>query len=143
MTGLRTTSQELIDQHVGARIRHGRMLLGWSQSELAAALGVTFQQIQKYESGANRISAARLWQIAQRFGLPPDWFFEELPGDLAPVPDPNADQRPDMICKRETLEFVRALQEVRDPRVCRMLYNLVLAIAREADELPDVAAAAE
>ncbi len=68
-----------VDKHVGSRIRQQRTLLGWSQSKLAEAIGLTFQQVQKYEKGSNRIGASRMWQFAQALGVPVASFFEGLP----------------------------------------------------------------
>lgn len=72
-------SNHPIDQHVGARVRHGRMLVNISQTELGNAVGVTFQQIQKYEKGANRISVSKLARIAEVLQQPVSWFFEGAP----------------------------------------------------------------
>lgn len=68
-----------VDVHVGAKIRQQRTLLGMSQSRLAEAVGLTFQQIQKYEKGANRIGASRMWQFAKALGVPVESFFDGLP----------------------------------------------------------------
>ncbi|PTX54128.1 transcriptional regulator with XRE-family HTH domain [Litoreibacter ponti] len=68
----------VVDIHVGKRLRHQRWLVGMTQSELADALGIRFQQIQKYETGANRISASRLWDIAQAMDVPVSYFFDGL-----------------------------------------------------------------
>jgi len=73
-----------IDVHVGHRVRERRTLLGLSQSHLAEQVGLTFQQIQKYERGTNRISASRLWQLSEVLGVPISWFFEDLDGGAAP-----------------------------------------------------------
>ena len=67
-----------IDLHVGQRLRQRRCLLGLTQQRLAAAVGIKFQQIQKYESGANRVSASRLWALAQALQTPVSYFFEDL-----------------------------------------------------------------
>lgn len=67
-----------VDLHVGRRVRSRRMTLGMTQSELAGQMGLTFQQLQKYESGANRISASRLWEIAKILDVPVVWFFEDF-----------------------------------------------------------------
>lgn len=73
-----------IDIHVGQRVRERRTLLGLSQSHLAEQVGLTFQQIQKYERGTNRISASRLWQLSDVLGVSISWFFEDLDGEMAP-----------------------------------------------------------
>jgi transcriptional regulator with XRE-family HTH domain len=73
-----------IDQHVGSRVRMRRLMLAMSQEKLGAALGLTFQQVQKYERGTNRIGASRLQQISQILQVPVAFFFEGLPSELAP-----------------------------------------------------------
>ena len=78
-----------VDVHVGKRIRHRRWLLDTTQQQLADQVGIKFQQIQKYETGANRVSASRLWDIAAALGVPVSFFFEDMeraePADLARV----------------------------------------------------------
>ncbi|MCG8548256.1 MAG: helix-turn-helix transcriptional regulator [Alphaproteobacteria bacterium] len=88
-----------IDIHVGRRVRIRRVLCGLSQTALAEQLGLTFQQLQKYESGANRISASRLWQIAQILDVPIAWFFMGI--------DDDTERLEEFRTKRETLELVR------------------------------------
>lgn len=88
-----------VDVHVGRRVRIRRVLCGLSQTALADQLGLTFQQLQKYESGANRISASRLWQIAQILDVPISWFFMGI--------DDDTDKLEEFRTKRETLELVR------------------------------------
>ena len=73
-------SPDPIDRHVGSRIRMRRIMLGMSQETLGEALGLTFQQVQKYEKGTNRIGASRLWQIAETLGIPVESFYEGLQG---------------------------------------------------------------
>ena len=81
--GLQARTPHPVDLHVGARIRMRRRMLKISQMELAAALNLTFQQVQKYERGANRISASMLWRTARRLQVELSYFFEGLPGDGA------------------------------------------------------------
>ena len=69
-----------IDKHVGSRVRMRRLVLGFSQTRLAEAIGITFQQVQKYENGRNRVGASRMQQIANFLQVPPAFFFEGLPG---------------------------------------------------------------
>lgn len=152
MASRRTTSEQLIDRHVGARMRHGRVLLGLSQTKLASDLGITFQQVQKYESGANRIGASRLWQIAKRLGLSPGWFFQDMPDSVAAATRvdplvkgraPAADGGSELFRTRETLEYVRALQRVSDPRVRRLLYDLAMTLGADPNDQRGAAPAAE
>ena len=125
-----------IDIHVGLRVRLRRTLLGWSQEKLAQALGLTFQQVQKYERGANRISASRLYQASRALGVPVAWFFEELSEEAAAAsatPEVLAGEKdasdPDRrLLRRETLELVRAYYGINDVRLRRRLYEMAKAM---------------
>ena len=112
-----------IDIHVGLRVRQRRVLCGLSQTELASRIGVTFQQLQKYEKGTNRISASKLWQISQVLYVPVQWFFMEFS-------EPNEDEahQESFRMKRETLELVRNYVAV-PPDVQQKFLSLVKSIA--------------
>ncbi|MBX6366786.1 MAG: helix-turn-helix transcriptional regulator [Rhodospirillales bacterium] len=112
-----------IDRLVGARLRERRLLLGLSQQQLAKALGITFQQVQKYENGVNRISASRLWDISRRLEVPIEWFFGVSGAKGRPVPSAVPD-----LMRRETIELVRNYFAIPDPELRRAL----LALARAA-----------
>lgn len=116
-----------IDVHVGQRVRQRRVLCGLSQTELANAIGLTFQQLQKYERGMNRISASKLWQISQVLDVPVQWFFKEFA-----EPKDDEDKRKESFhMKRETLELVR--NYVAAPSdVQRKFLSLVKSIANSA-----------
>ena len=115
-----------IDVHVGGRVRLRRTLLGMSQERLAEALDLTFQQIQKYESGMNRIGASRLYHLSLIFGVPMSDFFEGLE-------DKTSRQSPDdMAVKRETMKLVRAYYRIRDPKVRDALRRMTIAMAKGA-----------
>lgn len=128
-----------IDQHVGLRLRQRRALLGMSQTALGVAVGLTFQQVQKYERGANRISASRLVEFARVLDVPPDYFFEGLPagadsdqpgrkrGD-ANRTDVASGPNLDPMIKRETLELVRAYYKIRAPSVRKRIFETVKAL---------------
>lgn len=120
-----------IDSHVGGRVRMRRILAGMSQEKLGDALGVTFQQVQKYEKGANRIGASRLQQISKVLDVPPSFFFEGAPtGDLAPRPGfAETSQVVDFLSTVEGLNLNRAFASIRDAKVRRKVVELVLAIA--------------
>ena len=122
-----------IDVHVGRRVRIRRVLCGMSQTALATELGLTFQQLQKYESGANRISASRLWQISQTLDVPVAWFFYGLDGE--PFDDPSHGLR----TKRDTLELVRSIQAC-PPDVQKQLRGLVKIVADSQPAEPVAAA---
>lgn len=128
-----------VDIHVGSRVRLCRTLKGLSQQKLAQALGLTFQQVQKYERGANRIGASRLFELSQILEVPPSFFFEGAPmmdgetaSDVTGLSEPE--QAPfdsEKLFRREILEFVRAYDRIRDPSVRKRLFELVKAIGAE------------
>lgn len=127
-----------IDVHVGARLRLRRTLLGLSQEKLGEAVGITFQQLQKYERGANRISASRLFNLAQVLGVPVSFFFDDMPGPDAAVIDGEDEVAPvseteefESMARRETLELVRAYYRIGDPAVRRRTFELVKALGGE------------
>ena len=133
-----------IDKHVGERIRYRRILLGLSQQRLAQDIGLTFQQIQKYEKGVNRISASRLLEIAMVLGVPINFFFAEMTdnaGDGAaashapPGPDvpPTDMERFGDGSGRETLELVRAYYGVKDRTTRKRLLSMMRAIGESAE----------
>jgi transcriptional regulator with XRE-family HTH domain len=129
-----------IDVHVGARIRLRRTLLGISQEKLAETIGLTFQQVQKYEKGTNRVSSSRLVDLANALDVTVSYFFEEMSaGVSAQTPSElmRTKQRPatidnenDPLAKRETLEFVRAYYKIEDPAVRKRLAELTKVIAK-------------
>jgi transcriptional regulator with XRE-family HTH domain len=130
-----------VDVHVGARVRLRRKLLGMSQTKLADALGLTFQQVQKYERGANRIGSSRLYDLSRVFDVPIEHFFEDMPADIAassPAKGRGKAKKPpgyelDPIAKRETLELVRAYYNIEDANVRQRLREMAKALGA-ADE---------
>ncbi len=122
-----------IDQHVGSRVRLRRVMLGMSQEKLGNALGVTFQQVQKYEKGTNRIGASRLQAISKLLDAPPSYFFEGAPAAMVgPNPDLENGVRPyipDMVTTAEGLQLNRAFAKIRDPKVRRRIVDLVFQVA--------------
>jgi transcriptional regulator with XRE-family HTH domain len=125
------------DVHVGARVRLRRTLLGMSQEKLGEALGLTFQQVQKYERGANRIGASRLHQLSRVLDVPVAYFFDEMeaPGGARGMGLAEAkagDYEADPMMKRETLELVRAYYRILDPGVRKKLFELAKALAKSA-----------
>jgi transcriptional regulator with XRE-family HTH domain len=125
----RTGQPNPIDIHVGRRVRQRRTLLGLSQEKLGEAVGLTFQQIQKYERGANRISASRLYALSNVLDVSVPFFFEEMPAEISgeSVPGLVEDKKegPDPLAKRETLELVRAYYRIKSPSVRERLFKLV------------------
>ncbi len=112
-----------VDVHVGGRVRACRTLIGMSQTELGKRVGLTFQQIQKYEKGMDRITASRLWVISLVLGRPISWFFEGIGKQKRKGDDPLA--------KRETLQLVRYLSAC-DPEVQKHLAAMIDAVAGKA-----------
>jgi len=125
-----------VDVHVGSRIRLRRTLLGMSQEKLGKAIGLTFQQVQKYERGTNRVGSSRLYQLAKVLNVPVSFFFDDLPAEIAgPAPgfaEPAADFDPNPLTKRETLELVRAYHRIPDRAVRRRVFDLVKALGAES-----------
>jgi transcriptional regulator with XRE-family HTH domain len=113
-----------IDVHVGGRVRLRRTLLGMSLEDLGEALDLTFQQVQKYERGTNRIGASRLYQLSLIFDVPVEYFFEELEG--------KGSSSDDVMLKRETLELVRAYYRIRDPKLREALHAMIKAMGKRA-----------
>lgn len=124
-----------IDLHVGARVRQRRTLMGLSQEKLGNRLNLTFQQVQKYERGANRIGASRLYELSRVLDVPVSYFFDEAPDTGAqPIEglaeaSASADFDPDPMARRETLELVRAYYRIEDEPTRRKLFELAKSIA--------------
>ena len=119
-----------IDKHVGSRVRMRRMMLGMSQSTLADGLDLTFQQVQKYEKGTNRISASRLQHISQILQLPVTFFFEGTPGQSKAKDDaPSLACVTDFLATRNGLALTKAFMKIKDDKLRRNIVNLVEEIA--------------
>ena len=118
-----------VDVHVGARIRARRLLLGLNQETLANALGLTFQQVQKYESGANRVSASRLFETAEVLGVTPEYFFGGLSFDDEPEQTPEERRVHDMMQRPEAIELVRVYYGISDPAIRRQLLEMARVMA--------------
>jgi transcriptional regulator with XRE-family HTH domain len=133
-----------IDVHVGSRIRLRRTLLGMSQERLGEALGLTFQQVQKYERGVNRVGASRLFDLSRVLDVPISFFFDDMPEPLAAVYGSNSTRRgagfaeaqegfgDDTLNRRETLELVRAYYRITDPSVRKRVFELIKSLVPEA-----------
>jgi len=123
-----------IDIHVGSRVRMRRTLLGMSQEKLGNALGLTFQQIQKYERGANRIGSSRLFKLSQILDVPVNYFFDDMADASGKRSKGLGEGGPrhfeaDQLSKRETLELVRAYYRITDAKIRKRTFELVKAIA--------------
>ena len=127
-----------IDVHVGTRVRLRRTLLGMSQERLGEALGLTFQQVQKYERGVNRVGASRLFDLSRILDVPISFFFDDMPDSLAAAfggqpsgrriagfADTQDGFADDTLNRRETLELVRAYYRITDPAVRKRVFDLI------------------
>ena len=133
-----SSNPDPIDVHVGHRVRLRRTLLGMSQVKLGGALDLTFQQIQKYEKGANRIGSSRLYKLSLVLDVPVSYFFDEMPNSGKKISgfgeDETAEFENDQILKRETLELVRGYYRIIDPAVRKRMFDLVKAVGYSEDQ---------
>lgn len=139
MGSRRDSRTAYVDAHVGNQIRKRRILMGFSQTRLGDSLGLSFQQVQKYERGIDRISVGRLVQMAEVLEVPITYFFEELSPGLDVVAEGRAPEdglaaaesamAGDPMAKRETLELVRAYYEIDQPELRRNVFGLIRSIA--------------
>ena len=128
-----------IDIHVGSRVRLRRNLLGMNQTDLGKAVGTSYQQIQKYERGVNRVGASRLFNLGRALDVPVSFFFEDLSPEAAGggkrrarglSEAPASVLEPDSLSKRETVELIRAYYRVKDPRVRKRVLDLLQALGK-------------
>ena len=140
----RITNNNAVDMHVGNRVRLRRTLMGMSQEQLGSSLNITFQQVQKYERGANRISASRLWDISQILDVQIGYFFDDMTentmrssprrvsrSEFIGSEDENAR---DPMVRRETLELVRTYYSIKIPKVRKRISEMVKSIAVTINE---------
>lgn len=136
----RTDGPDPVDVHVGARLRLRRNLLGMSQEQLGKASGLTFQQIQKYERGTNRMGASRLFQLGRLLNVTVAYFFEEFSAAAVSPAQGFRDNEQtslegvpagdnEILQRRETLELIRAYYRITDPKQRRTVYNLIKSMA--------------
>lgn len=120
-----------VDEWVGKRLRARRVLVGMSQETLGHAVGLTFQQIQKYENGANRIGASRLYEFSRVLDVPVSYFFDEMPWAVKNGTSDklNKDGLDDVLHHRESIKLVRAFTAIKDRRNRQNLINLANALA--------------
>lgn len=132
-----------VDVYVGRRLRLRRLYLGMSQKSLARAIGLTFQQIQKYERGQNRISASRLFDLSRVLDVPVIFFFDDIPEALAQLGPTGRDEKPmvpsvilaraDSLAERETVEFVKSYNAIGDRNLRRSICKITEALAVDAE----------
>lgn len=136
-----------VDVHVGAKVKSRRLMMGLSQEELAKSIGLTFQQVQKYERGTNRISVSRLTDISRALKVPVDFFLEGCSNvllgaasavrkpALRGVSDtPQAMLEPDPMTKRDVLELIRAYEQISTPQLKKQLLEMAKALAKSGAE---------
>ena len=116
-----------VDAHVGKRIRHRRWMVGMTQQQLADKVGIKFQQIQKYETGMNRVSASRLWDISEALGVPIAFFYEGLQANAAPAEDSGSD----LLADKEALLLVRTYYAIPEAQR-RRLFELAKVLSEAA-----------
>ncbi|MEK9978490.1 MAG: helix-turn-helix domain-containing protein [Paracoccaceae bacterium] len=119
-----------VDVHVGRRIRHRRWLVGMTQQQLAQHVGIKFQQIQKYETGANRVSASRLWDISETLEVPISFFFEGLEREQAQQSATDS-VPPDLMGDKEALELIRSYYSIPENQR-RRLFDLARVLSNVA-----------
>ncbi len=125
----------MVDVYVGKRLRMRRTILGMSQEAIGNAIGVTFQQIQKYERGINRMGASRLYDFSRILGVPVSYFFEGLSDEGGSseynkgMADDASEFEHEKLSTRETLEMMRAYYRISDPQVRKRVFDLVKSLA--------------
>ena len=124
----RTDNEVLIDQHVGERLKQRRLMQRMSQTDLGNALGITFQQIQKYEKGSNRIGASRLWRLSQVLSVPITYFFEGLE-QHGHGTQHRDDDLTTFLKNRESVKLVRDFHAIKDQSVRQKVYGLIKALS--------------
>ena len=132
-----TANPNPVDIHVGSRVRLRRTLLGMSQEKLGNALSLTFQQVQKYERGTNRIGSSRLYLLSQVLDVPVAFFFDDMAPEVAAGQEDFAAAaastfHQDDLARRETLELVKAYYKIKDAGARKRLFELVKALAGQA-----------
>jgi transcriptional regulator with XRE-family HTH domain len=137
-----------IDRHVGSRVRMQRVLMKMSQEKLGEALGLTFQQVQKYEKGTNRIGASRLQQISKTLNVPPSFFFEGAPsvgpaGESGFAEDSSSQYVVEFLSTAEGLHLNRAFARIKDPKVRKRVIDLITTLAEPGDETATVSSGEE
>lgn len=141
------TNHNPVDIHVGKRIREARVLVGFSQTQLAEAMQITFQQVQKYERGANRVSASRLWDMAQVMGVDIGFFFDQMPSSVQQSsprlhrktePDHELEESltmaKDPILRRESLELLRSYYLIKSPHLRKKIGRMIKSAGEDASQ---------
>ena len=128
-----TKTPDSVDRHVGSRVRVRRLMLGMSQEKLGEALGLTFQQVQKYEKGTNRVGASRIQQISEILQVPVSFLFEGSPTGISKIEGLSEAPSPayvsDFLATSEGLALIRAFTRISDAKLRRSIVNMVEQIA--------------
>lgn len=135
--GARAAKPTQVDAHVGARVRLRRTLLGMSQEKLGEAIGLTFQQVQKYERGANRIGASRLFDLSRVLDVPVSFFFDDLDSRTPSsqgFAEPPSSFEAKALSKREILELARAFDRIKSDKVRKRILELTKSVATLHDD---------
>ena len=132
-----------VDKHVGSRIRLRRNILHLTQQQMADLLGLTFQQVQKYEKGLNRVGASRLWDISRVLEVPMDFFFEDMAKEVATqsprmlkadekciMAEEQRQYNSDPMSKKETLELIRAYYKIPNRKLAKELFDLIVELSK-------------
>ncbi len=136
-SGQKTRKPSPVDVHVGIRVRQRRVLLGMTQTDLADTMGLTFQQVQKYERGMNRISASRLYGLSQVFDVTVEYFFEDMPPEITASSQATKGRgkakslrsdEPDPMTKQETMRLVRSYYSIDDANVRKRLREMIAVL---------------
>jgi transcriptional regulator with XRE-family HTH domain len=141
--GRGTGKPHKVDVQVGVRVRQRRVLLGMTQTDLANTMDLTFQQVQKYEKGINRISASRLYGLSQLFGVTVEYFFEDMPPDVASISPAKGrgeakkqpSYEPDPMTTQETMRLVRSYYSIDDANVRKRVYEMIKTLGPDAGPL--------
>lgn len=131
-------SPNSIDVHVGSRIRLRRTMLGWSQEKLGDGLGITFQQVQKYEKGSNRVGASRLQHIAELLNVPIPFFFDGSPGASLDAAEMSSNNAGDVYGSKECMALAAAFNAIDDKRVRRSILSLVRSLSTAPSRTADI-----
>jgi len=134
LTRMTKRDPNFVDRHVGNRMRMRRLLIGMSQEKLGELLGITFQQVQKYEKGSNRVSASRLYNVAKVLGVPVQYFFDELQGEQQPAAmgfaeSEGADAISGALQSPEGVQLARIFSGTTDPEKRKLIINTARAIS--------------
>ncbi len=122
------------DLHVGQQLRQRRTVLGLSQERLSEAVGITFQQIQKYERGLNRIGASRLYELSQALGVPVGFFFEGMAPAVPGMAEEGADYKAEAVLPRDAAELMQLFSSVSDPKLRRQILTIVKSLIESAQQ---------